>query len=65
MADVFQKIVSGNDYHQGYVVTTANKFGSYDSVAPQFNQIDGIAAQSGLLDTRFDDVRYYTGDAST
>lgn len=64
MADVFQKIISGNDYHQGFAISTANAFGTYSSVSPSLNDISDVAAQTGVLDTRFDDKNYYMGSAS-
>jgi len=30
-----------------------------------FNQTAQLPAQTGILDTRFDDVRYYTGDTAS
>lgn len=64
MSDVFQKIISGNDYHQGFAISTANAFGAYSSVSPALNDISDVAAQTGVLDDRFDDKNYYMGSAS-
>lgn len=64
MADVLQKIIGGNDYKNGTAVVSVNVLGvvtnhTLDTVN---NQTSQIPTQTGILDSRFDDVRYYTGD---
>ena len=61
MTDVFQKIITGNDLKNGSLVVSVNKFGTITKhiINPKINNDDTITTQSGLLDTRFDDVKYY------
>lgn len=67
MADVFQKVISGNGIKNGTAVVSVDKLGvvTNHTLNPVFNKDDQIISQSGLLDTRFDEVRYYTGDLIT
>ena len=64
MADVLQKVISGNDYKNGTVVVSVGTLGiiANHTVDTVFNQTSQIPVQSGILETRFDEVRYYTGD---
>jgi hypothetical protein len=64
MADVLQKVISGNDYKNGTAVVSVGALGiiANHTVDTVFNQTSQIPVQSGILDTRFDEVRYYTGD---
>jgi len=64
MADFLQKIIGGNDYKNGTAVVSVNVLGvvtnhTLDTVN---NQTSQIPTQSGVLDSRFEHVRYYTGD---
>ena len=63
MADVIKKNIPANDYSNGSVIVSINIFGTITNhkIAPENNQITQIPEQSGLLDTRFDDVGYYMG----
>ena len=65
MADVLQKIISGNEYKNGTVIVSIDKLGiiTNHTIAPLYNSISQIPVQTGILDTRFDEVRYYTGDS--
>lgn len=67
MADVLQKIINGNDIKNGTAVVSVDKMGvvTNHTLDTVFNQNAQVFAQSGLLDTRFDEVRYYTGDLIT
>lgn len=66
MSDVIQKSVSSNGYKNGTVVVSVDSLGviSNHTINPKINQISQINSQTGILDTRFDDVRYYSGDTS-
>ena len=61
MTDVLKKIVQENDFKNGSLVVSVNKFGTITKhiINPKTNNDDAITTQSGLLDTRFDDVKYY------
>lgn len=67
MADVLQKIISGNAIKNGTAVVSVDKLGvvSNHTVNTVFNKTTEILTQSGVLDTRFDDPRYYTGDSAS
>lgn len=65
MSDVLKKSIDANDYKNGTAVVSIGPLGrtvnqKLDTV---FNQTSQIPTQTGILDTRFDDVRYYTGDS--
>jgi len=64
MADVLQKVIIANDYVNGAVVVSADKLGNFSSSPHTINDNTGIAAMTGVLDVRFDDPRYYTGDSA-
>jgi hypothetical protein len=66
MPDVIQKVISANDYKNGSVVVSVDKLGvvTNHTINPKINQTSQIPTQSGILDNRFDDVRYYSGDTS-
>ena len=59
MADVFQKVVNANSLDNGAVVVFYNNLTAPTGISPQVNQTP-VIAQSGTLDTRFDDTTYYT-----
>jgi pyrimidine operon attenuation protein/uracil phosphoribosyltransferase len=67
MADVLKKVITGNDFKNGTAVVSIDKLGvvTNHTLDTAFNQISQITVQSGVLDSRLDDVRYYTGDATT
>jgi hypothetical protein len=67
MADVLKKIIEANDFKNGTAVVSIDKFGNLDNhtVDTTNNQVLNFSVQSGILDTRFDDVRYYTGDTAS
>jgi len=65
MADVITKAVLANDYNNGGLLVSSGGIQlitDNSTIPPKFNEQDQIATQSGVLDNRFDDVRYYTGD---
>ena len=61
MADVLKKTVEENDFKNGSLVVSVNKFGTITKhiINPKINDDSVITNQSGVLDTRFDDVKYY------
>ena len=65
MVDVLKKIVQENDFKNGSLVVSVNKFGTITKhiINPKINNDDTITTQSGLLDTRFDDIKYYIARA--
>jgi len=67
MADVLQKTIAGNGFNQGTAmvsITTLPVLTNH-TLAPKINQTAQILTQSGVLDSRFDDVRYYSGDTAS
>lgn len=65
MADVITKSVPANDYNNGGVLVSnggIDLITDNSKIDPKVNKVDQINVQSGVLDSRFDDVRYYTGD---
>lgn len=66
MPDVLQKCIPANTQRNGSIVVSTNAFGAITnfSIPPVINKLGTITAQSGVLDTRFDEVRYYSGDTS-
>jgi len=67
MADVLKKVIDANDFKNGTAVVSIDNLGNLDNhtVDTTNNQILGFTVQSGILDTRFDETRYYTGDLDT
>lgn len=61
---VIKKAIDANDYKNGTVVVSVGTLGIIENhtVDTVFNQTSQIPVQTGVLDTRFDDPRYYTGD---
>lgn len=67
MADVLKKVIEVNDFKNGTAVVSIDKLGNIvnHTVDTPFNQTLAVTVQSGILDTRFDETRYYTGDLDT
>ena len=67
MADVLQKVIGGNDIKNGTAVVSIDKLGVITNhiVDTTNNQTSQVISQSGILDTRFDDVGYYFGGSGT
>tara|TARA_B100002052_G_scaffold280086_1_gene287914 strand:+ start:146 stop:352 length:207 start_codon:yes stop_codon:yes gene_type:complete len=67
MADVLKKAVASNDLKNGSLVVSINKFGTITNhvIDPKLNKTDTVISQSGILDTRFDDIGYYLGGSGT
>ena len=65
MADVLQKVNNSNDYVNGAAIVTVTPLPNTAKtrLAQTINDNTGISSISGILDTRFDEVRYYTGDS--
>jgi len=66
MPDVVQKANSSKDYKNGSAIVSIGTVGVVvnNTIPPKVNQTSQIAMQSGILDSRFDEVRYYSGDTS-
>jgi len=60
MADVLKKVIDANAYVNGAAIVGSDKVGNIEKLAQTINDNTGIAAISGVLDTRFDDKTYYT-----
>jgi hypothetical protein len=62
MADVLQKVISGNGIVNGSAVVTVTPLPNTAKTRldPPINQTAQVTAVSGVLDSRFDDVNYYT-----
>ena len=67
MADVLQKVIDGNDIKNGTAVVSIDKLGVITNhiVDTTNNQTTQVILQSGILDTRFDDIGYYLGGSGT
>lgn len=67
MADIFQKVIEANDFNRGSAVVSIQTTGRTVNqiLDPAKNVTAGILAQSGVLDSRFDDIAYYGGGSST
>ena len=63
MPDVLQSITSGN-FKNGTAVVSVGTLGvvSNHTLNTVKNKVTEIPKQSGVLDTRLDEVRYYSGD---
>ena len=63
MPDVLQSITSGG-FKNGTAVVSVGTLGvvSNHTLNAVKNQVSEIPKQSGVLDTRLDEVRYYSGD---
>jgi hypothetical protein len=64
MADIIQKVIEASGYINGAAIVTVTPLPNRDKTRlPQtINDNGGIASITGILDPRFDDPRYYTGD---
>lgn len=60
MADVIQKIISGNDIKNGSAVITADKRGNYQSITPDILENQSLTVTEAKYTTRFDDPSYYS-----
>ena len=67
MADVLQKVIGANDIKNGTAVVSIDKLGVITNhiVDTTNNQTTQVILQSGILDTRFDDIGYYLGGSGT
>ncbi len=62
MSDVIQPIIGGNSIKNGSIITYQNNTGEFSKRDPDVNQFVPSGTIQTRLDTRFDDVRYYSGD---
>lgn len=60
MADVVQKVITGNNIVQGSAVVGVDKTGHIESLAPTITSAISITAVENKYTNRFDDVNYYT-----
>lgn len=65
MADVIIAI-NGRSPKNGRVIVGNSTISptTNHTIEPKVNQVAQFAIQSGVLDSRFDDVRYYSGDTA-
>lgn len=65
MADVIIAINNRTFRNGGVIVTNSTvPRTSNNTINPKVNQISQVLTQSGVLDSRLDDVRYYSGDTA-
>jgi len=64
MSDVLKPVITSNAIKNGAMVTYQNKTGEYSRRDPDVNQFVPSGTMFTRLDTRFDDVRYYSGDTA-
>ena len=57
-----QKVNNRHDYINGAAILGADKVGNIEKLAQTINDNTGIGALTGVLETRFDEPRYYSGD---
>lgn len=68
MTDVTRRIISGYSVYNGAISINTGSRASGQLVTPKINEppttISGYlgATTNGILDTRFDDIRYYTNN---
>jgi hypothetical protein len=67
MADVLKKIIDANPFNQGSVTVTVGALGTTTGhiLLPEYNATPQFITESGTLDSRFDDSRYYSGDTAS
>lgn len=73
MADAAQKIITANSQRGGGIVsmagakalTASEKIGTKYQVTVPVQKDQPVAVIEARLDTRFDDVRYYSGDSAS
>lgn len=67
MADVLRKVITANSFKNGTAVVSIDMLGNLanHTINAAVNQTSQIAVMSGVLDSRLDDVRYYSGDTSS
>lgn len=64
MADVATN-VKGTTEKNGTIVTGVDMVGNYHTIDAKVNDASDKATLDSRFDNRFDDVRYYTGDATS
>ena len=62
MSDVIQPIIGGNSIKNGSIIKYQNNTCEFSKRDPDVNQFVPSGTIQTRLDTRFDDVRYYSGD---
>ena len=63
--DVLTKAKTSAGYNNGSVMVSVSPVGVTvnHTVSPKVNKTQTVLSQSGTLDIRFDEVRYYSGDS--
>jgi hypothetical protein len=59
MTDVITKIIDANPFVNGSIVTSVDKLGNFDTVAPAIDK-NNFVQHSGIMQDRLDDYNYYT-----
>ncbi len=59
MADVVQKIISGNSIQQGTTVSHVNKMGTIHNIVPNVTSSTNVSDVETRFSNRFDDTEYY------
>ena len=64
LSDVLQKVITANDYINGAAIVHVSPLPNISKtrLSQTINDNTGIDRISDILDTRFDDKTYYTGD---
>lgn len=64
MSDVLQPVIGSNTIKNGSMVVYQANTGSISKRDPDVNSFIPSGTMYTRLDTRFDDVRYYSGDTA-
>tara|TARA_Y100001973_G_C5130454_1_gene297463 strand:- start:574 stop:774 length:201 start_codon:yes stop_codon:yes gene_type:complete len=66
MADVIKPVIPANAVKNGAAITLSLNTGEYERVDSQITDLQIASGTTNQrLSTRFDDPRYYTGDANS
>lgn len=64
-SDVVTEVIPGNPVHNGWAMVYTDKLGNQQTLEPELtNNINSSGYYHDLLNNRFDDTTYYTGDTS-
>lgn len=64
MSDVLKPVIDGNSIKNGSMVVHQTNSGATRTRDPDVNSFVPSGTMFTRLDTRFDDVRYYSGDTA-
>ena len=62
MSDVIRPVITSKVIKNGTIITYQNNTGEFSKRDPDLNSFVPSGTLHARLDTRFDDVRYYSGD---